>query len=77
MFTNVVGVPNCTPFTLAESEALWAQATLKGTANNVQSFQNAIAATAAMKATTPVGYEAKGLPVSAVPKGAVPGAMKK
>ena len=41
--------PDCTPLTLAQSEALWAQATLQGTLDNVarwdkiQTAQQAIA----------------------------------
>ena len=57
---------DCTALTIAESEALWAQATLQGTANNVQQFQNIIASKAAMDATTPVGFATKGSPTSAV-----------
>jgi hypothetical protein len=46
----------CTPYTLAESEALWARAILQGTADNVTQFQNTVAATAAINATTPIGF---------------------
>jgi hypothetical protein len=50
----------CTALTLEESEALWAKATLQGTADNVQRFQNTVAATAAVNATTPIGFNVKG-----------------
>ena len=46
----------CTPLTLAESEALWAKATLQGTADNVTRFQNTVAATIAVNATAPIGF---------------------
>jgi hypothetical protein len=49
----------CTPLTLAESEALWAKATLQGTADNVTRFQNIVAAKAAVDATTPVGFDTR------------------
>ena len=47
---------------LAAAESEWAKATLQGTADNVTRFQNTVAATAAVAATTPVGFnvEAKG-----------------
>lgn len=47
---------DCTAFTLAESETLWAKAMLQGTADNVTRFQNTVAATAAVNATTPIGF---------------------
>ena len=52
--------PSCAPLTLAESESLWAKATLQGTADNVTKFQNMVAATAAINATTPIGFATSG-----------------
>lgn len=54
--TPVAPATSCTALTLAESEALWAKATLQGTANNVDRFQDTVAATAAVNATTPIGF---------------------
>jgi hypothetical protein len=53
---SVPPATTCTAFTLAESEAAWAKATLQGTADNVTRFQNQVAATAAVNATTPIGF---------------------
>lgn len=41
---------------LADAESAWAKATLQGTADNVTRFQNTVAATAAVQATTPIGF---------------------
>jgi hypothetical protein len=41
---------------LADAESAWAKATLQGTADNVTRFQNTVAATAAVSATTPIGF---------------------
>lgn len=46
----------CTALTTAESEALWAKATLQGTADNVTRFQNQVAAAAAISQTAPIGF---------------------
>lgn len=42
---------------LTDAESAWAKATLQGTADNVTRFQNTLAATAAVKATTPIGFD--------------------
>ena len=44
----------CTALTLAESESLWAQATLQGTINNVNQYHRYLAAQEAAKAVTPI-----------------------
>jgi hypothetical protein len=51
-------VPPATECTtvLADAESAWAKATLQGTADNVTRFQNQVAATAAVNATTPIGF---------------------
>jgi hypothetical protein len=54
--TPVPPATTCTTV-LVEAEAAWAKAMLQGTANNVTSFQNTVAATAAINATTPVGFD--------------------
>ena len=66
------GPPDCVPLTLAESEALWAKATLQGTADNVTRFQNILASTVAVEAIAPIGFEVKGSPTSTT----VPGVLK-
>jgi hypothetical protein len=55
-------VPPATTCTtvLADAEAAWAKATLQGTADNVTRFQNTVAATAAVSATTPIGFNVGG-----------------
>ena len=53
--TPVPPATTCTTV-LADAETAWAKATLKGTANNVDRFQDTVAATAAMNATTPIGF---------------------
>jgi hypothetical protein len=45
---------------LADAESAWARATLQGTADNVTRFQNTVAATAAVQATTPIGFNVEG-----------------
>jgi hypothetical protein len=45
---------------LADAESAWAKATLQGTADNVTRFQNTVAATAAVQATTPIGFNVEG-----------------
>ena len=50
----------CDPMTLAESETEWALATLRGTANNVDRFQDIVAAKIATEATAPIGFSVKG-----------------
>lgn len=58
--TPVPPAVECTELPLAESESLWAKTTLQGTANNVDRFQDTVAATAAVRATTPIGFNVNG-----------------
>lgn len=53
--TPVAPATECTTV-LADAESAWAKATLQGTADNVTRFQNQVAATAAVNATTPIGF---------------------
>ena len=51
-------VPPATTCTtvLTDVQGVWAKATLQGTANNVDRFQDTVAATAAVNAITPIGF---------------------
>ena len=53
--TPVAPATTCTTV-LADAETAWAKATLQGTANNVDRFQDTVAATAAVNAITPIGF---------------------
>lgn len=72
--TPVPPAAECTPLTLAESESLWAKATLQGTADNVTKYQNNIVSQAAVSRTAPVGYDAGMAKGNAFkgPKGPIP-----
>jgi hypothetical protein len=52
--TIVPPATTCTALTVAESEALWATATLQGTIDNVNRYHNILAAQEAVAGTPPI-----------------------
>jgi hypothetical protein len=68
--------PGCTPYTLDESKALWATATLQGTINNVDRFHKAKAAQDAAGNVPPIAPVVKNAPKNAPPNAPAPPAKK-